>query len=165
MSLGRADLRVTQALGLFKFPALISYLLPQATGASEEDVQTMLAMCNYDANETTSRLLESAWVAPAQAGPLCGMHYTHTCILPLHADPFSQVVSKKDKKLKKDEERKRDPPPPAKFAETRRGPGGTSGRGRGGDRGDRGDRGASSGGVTCVLTPRVSSRDHTNVNV
>lgn len=31
----------------------------EATGATEDDIRVMLFECNYDANETTSRLIDS----------------------------------------------------------------------------------------------------------
>ena len=31
----------------------------EATGASDEDISAMLAECNYDVNEATSRLIDS----------------------------------------------------------------------------------------------------------
>ncbi len=33
--------------------------ITEVTGATEEDVRLMLEECNYDANETTSRLIDS----------------------------------------------------------------------------------------------------------
>ena len=53
-----------------------------ATGASEDDISSMLAECNYDVNEATSRLI---W-------------YSRACWTVSLADPFSTVVSKKDKR-------------------------------------------------------------------
>ena len=38
-----------------------------ATGASEDDISSMLAECNYDVNEATSRLIDSEY---ALSGPL-----------------------------------------------------------------------------------------------
>ena len=36
--------------------------IKEATGATEEDVKVMLFECNYDANETTSRLIDSEFI-------------------------------------------------------------------------------------------------------
>jgi hypothetical protein len=33
--------------------------IQEATGATEEDIKIMLQECNFDANETTSRLIDS----------------------------------------------------------------------------------------------------------
>jgi NACalpha-BTF3-like transcription factor len=40
-------------------PKKIIEAIKEATGASEDDISAMLAECNYDANEATSRLVES----------------------------------------------------------------------------------------------------------
>ena len=66
----------------------------EATGATEEDIRVMLFECNYDANETTSRLIDSEqpiYFAPAaenlhQAEPISGVRrhtYPHEscCVL------------------------------------------------------------------------------------
>ena len=40
-------------------PRKIVDAIKDATGASEEDISAMLAECNYDVNEATTRLVES----------------------------------------------------------------------------------------------------------
>lgn len=37
--------------------------IKEATGATEEDIRVMLFECNYDANETTSRLIDSKYLS------------------------------------------------------------------------------------------------------
>ena len=59
----------------------------EATGATEEDIRVMLFECNYDANETTSRLIDSEqpiFLAPAaenlhQAESISRVR-RHTCL-------------------------------------------------------------------------------------
>lgn len=36
----------------------------EATGATEDDIRVMLEECNFDANETTSRLIDSTLSDP-----------------------------------------------------------------------------------------------------
>ena len=38
---------------------MVVQTIKEATGATEEDVKLMLEECNFDANETTSRLIDS----------------------------------------------------------------------------------------------------------
>ena len=40
-------------------PRKIVDAIKDATGASEEDISAMLAECNYDVNEATTRLIDS----------------------------------------------------------------------------------------------------------
>lgn len=39
--------------------------IKEATGASEDDIRVILQECNYDANETTSRLIDSECSHPS----------------------------------------------------------------------------------------------------
>ena len=40
-------------------PKKIVEAIREATGASDDDISAMLAECNYDVNEATSRLIDS----------------------------------------------------------------------------------------------------------
>jgi len=43
---------------------MVVQTIKEATGATEEDVKLMLEECNFDANETTSRLIDSEIIPP-----------------------------------------------------------------------------------------------------
>lgn len=86
----------------------------EATGASDEDIKAVLAECNNDVNEATTRLIDN---------------------------PFSKVVSKKDRRKEKEEQAKKE-----RAAESKKnhfsGPKG----GKGGNKGASGGRGRSGAG-------------------
>jgi hypothetical protein len=76
-----------------------------ATGASEDDISAMLAECNYDVNEATAKLIESEPArpnvnppAPRRRPPAIRRRQPRSRALRPPTDPFSQVVSKKDKR-------------------------------------------------------------------
>lgn len=78
-------------------PDTVVQTIMDATGASEEEVKDMLAQCHNDANETTSRLLESN---PLNSGVLLLSVYAIvdvvlTLLAGGVADPFSLYVPKK----------------------------------------------------------------------
>lgn len=81
----------------------------EATGAADEEIKLMLKECNYDPNETTARLIDSAWhrgIGCIKGAGCCLLGPTAQAIDALPppscvADPFCEVQSKKAKLKKK----------------------------------------------------------------
>jgi hypothetical protein len=62
-------------------PRRVLEMMKEATGASDEDICVMLQLCGGDANEATTKLLESAWGAQGcmlHGPPDRGLISTHT---------------------------------------------------------------------------------------
>ena len=66
-------------------PKKIVDTIREATGASDEDISAMLAECNYDVNEATSRLIDS------ECGPQIPSH--HPALAAAREPPTLPILS------------------------------------------------------------------------
>jgi hypothetical protein len=85
-------------------PRKVIEMMKEATGASDDEVCLMLQLCDGDPNKATEALLASACLftisAAAQSGRGRVRRTRMTAFVVASADPFQQVESKKDKRLK-----------------------------------------------------------------
>ena len=73
----------------------------EATGAAEDDIKQVLAECNNDVNEATSRLIDSEQPCLQYSWPLFACQQQQAVLTQVPADPYEVVAKKKKKAVRK----------------------------------------------------------------